>query len=96
MRFFLLVTVLCVTIATCMSFRLNSHRVKSSFLTMGRIPIIAGNWKLNTDLKTSVALASEVASLTKAVDPSNVEIVVVPPYPFITSVKSVCIYLIKI
>jgi len=52
-----------------------------------RLPIIAGNWKMNTDLQSAVALASEVAELTKGVDPKKSEIAVIPPFPFLRDVK---------
>ena len=51
-----------------------------------RKPIIAGNWKLNTDLPTAVKLAEDVRSWADKVDTSKVDIVVVPPYPFIRAV----------
>lgn len=55
----------------------------------GRVPLIAGNWKMNTDLKSAVTLATELASLTKTLDSSKVEIAVVPPFPFLTEVSKV-------
>jgi len=60
--------------------------MRTALSMSSRKPIIAGNWKMNTDLKSAVALASELAQLTKATDPSKVDIAVVPPFPFITSV----------
>ena len=56
----------------------------------GRIPLVAGNWKMNTDLTSAVALVTELAALTAAVDSSRVEIAVCPPYPFLRDVKMVC------
>ena len=32
-----------------------------------RLPFIAGNWKMNTDLKSAIQLANEVVELTKDV-----------------------------
>jgi triosephosphate isomerase len=61
--------------------------VGGSGMTSGRQPFIAGNWKMNTDLESAVALASEVAELTKGVDPRKVEIALCPPFPFIRDVK---------
>ena len=42
---------------------------------------------MNTDLESAVALASELAELTKDADPKKVEIAVCPPFPFIRDVK---------
>jgi Triosephosphate isomerase len=55
----------------------------------GRIPLVAGNWKMNTDLISAVALATELAELTASVDSSRVEIAVCPPFPFLRDVKMV-------
>lgn len=55
----------------------------------GRTPLVAGNWKMNTDLSTAVALATELAELTISVDNRNVEIAVCPPFPFLRDVKMV-------
>ena len=44
---------------------------------------------MNTDLQSAVALASELAELTKGVDSSKVEIAIFPPYPFIRDVEMV-------
>jgi triosephosphate isomerase len=57
----------------------------------GRIPLVAGNWKMNTDLISAVALATELAELTASVDSSKVEIAVCPPFPFLRDVKMVII-----
>lgn len=32
-----------------------------------RLPFIAGNWKMNTDLKSAIQLANDVVELTKDV-----------------------------
>ena len=55
----------------------------------GRTPLVAGNWKMNTDLMSAVALATELAELTAGVDSRNVEIAVCPPFPFLRDVKMV-------
>lgn len=54
-----------------------------------RVPLIAGNWKMNTELEGAVQLAKELAEATKDVDPSKVELAVIPPYPFLTEVCKV-------
>ena len=55
----------------------------------GRIPLVAGNWKMNTDLGSAVALATELAELTASVDGTKIEIAVCPPFPFLRDVKMV-------
>jgi len=66
-----------------------SARSALSMVGGGRLPFIAGNWKMNTELQSAVALASELADLTKDIDPKKVEMLVCPPYPFIRDVKMV-------
>ena len=56
-----------------------------------RLPLVAGNWKMNTDLKTAIALATDVMELTKDCDPNRVEIALIPPFPFLTAVQQVCV-----
>jgi hypothetical protein len=44
------------------------YTAKSSLTMMAsRKPFIAGNWKMNTDLESAIALARDVAELTKSV-----------------------------
>lgn len=52
-----------------------------------RKPIIAGNWKLNTDLPSAVQLAQDIRSWADVVDTGKVEIVVIPPFPFLRDVS---------
>eukprot|EP01041_Mallomonas_annulata_P005658 gene5658-11415_t len=60
---------------------------RSSQLQMAsRLPFIAGNWKMNTDLTSAIALANEVAEMTKDIDPNKLELGLVPPFPFIYEV----------
>ena len=67
------------------------HRSRSfvSMINPKRLPFIAGNWKMNTDLKSAIALATEVAELTKTVDPKKVEIGICPPFPFLGQVGDI-------
>ena len=44
---------------------------------------------MNTDLKSATALAAEIVELTKDADPAKVEVVVCPPFPFLTAVGEV-------
>ena len=39
----------------------------SYILFFDRLPFIAGNWKMNTDLKSAIQLANDVVELTKDV-----------------------------
>jgi hypothetical protein len=54
-----------------------------------RLPLIAGNWKMNTDLQSATKLAANILELTRDVDASNVEIALFPPFPFIRDVGKV-------
>lgn len=67
----------------------SSMRMARLSLEMARKPLIAGNWKMNTDLDSGVALAKELVELTKGVNPDDVEIAVCPPFPFLTEVLKV-------
>jgi triosephosphate isomerase (TIM) len=54
-----------------------------------RARIIAGNWKMNTDLEEALELAG---SLKKTIDktfPANFHIIIAPPFPFLNPVKNV-------
>jgi len=58
-------------------------------LRMGlRKPIIAGNWKLNTDLSSAMQLAGDIKAWAEGVDTDKVEMVVIPPFPFIRDVRT--------
>ena len=52
-----------------------------------RIPMIAGNWKMNTTVSDAVKLVGEMKPLLDPVN--NVEKVVCPPFVSLTSVKEV-------
>lgn len=51
-----------------------------------RKPFIAGNWKMNTDSQSSVALASGLAANLKAV--TTVDVAVCPPFVYLQSVAN--------
>eukprot|EP00962_Isochrysis_galbana_P054793 scaffold26413_cov138-Isochrysis_galbana.AAC.3 len=51
----------------------------------GRTPLMAGNWKMNTDLSAAVALAKDVAA--SAAKASDVDVAVCVPFPFLIPVK---------
>ena len=49
--------------------------------------IVAGNWKMNTNLQDAQALVSEITNMVAdEVTDSAVQIVICPPFPFLTSV----------
>ena len=48
-------------------------------------PVVAGNWKMNTDAAGAVALAKDVAKGSAGL--SGVELVLCPPFIFLASVK---------
>lgn len=52
-----------------------------------RLPLMAGNWKMNTDLKSAIILATSLKEATKNAVKENVEIAVFPPYPFLRDVE---------
>lgn len=89
--FLLLLSFLCSvawSLALHQTRSMRAARVSGLFMA-SRTPLIAGNWKMNTDLNSAVALAKELAELTKDVDTSKVELAVIPPYPFLTEVGKV-------
>jgi len=51
---------------------------------MARVPLIAGNWKMNTVLTSAVLLAHDLSQVK--VEP-NVEVAVFVPYPFLRDVS---------
>jgi triosephosphate isomerase (TIM) len=52
-----------------------------------RTPIIAGNWKMNTDLEEAIDLAGGVRD--KSESDASVERVLIPPFPWIVPVSQV-------
>ena len=93
-----------ITLAITISFLANSdafggHRshtipsktYRNSLLCMNseRLKLIAGNWKMNTDLRSALVLTDELIHLTSSVDPASVEVAVIPPYPFLRDVSKV-------
>ncbi len=53
-----------------------------------RKKIAAGNWKMNTNLQEGQQLASEVVNMAKDEVKGDVQIVLIPPFPFLGSVKA--------
>src|SRR5947207_4835369 len=54
---------------------------------MSRTPLVIGNWKMNTTLDEATALARGIVSAVDGV--SGVDVVVMPPYPWLTAVSDV-------
>jgi triosephosphate isomerase len=52
-----------------------------------RTPLVVGNWKMNTTLDEAQALAHGIVGAVDSV--SDVEVVVLPPYPWLTEVAKV-------
>jgi triosephosphate isomerase len=52
-------------------------------------PFIAGNWKMNTNGDSAVALASHIADGTDALAGQNVTVAVCPPFVYLQSVANV-------
>jgi len=50
-----------------------------------RTPIIAGNWKMHTELSGALELAADVRRLTEQV--RSVEVALIPPFPFLDAVR---------
>jgi triosephosphate isomerase len=51
-----------------------------------RKPFVAGNWKMNTDACTSLALAKDIASNSRDIAGNSVSIAVCPPFIYLQSV----------
>ena len=51
-----------------------------------RKPFVAGNWKMNTDRQTSVALANEIALNISQQAGETVDVAVIPPFVYIPAV----------
>ncbi|MCW2602855.1 MAG: triose-phosphate isomerase [Pseudonocardiales bacterium] len=56
--------------------------------TAGRLPLIAGNWKMNLNHLEAIALTQKIAFSLKPAEFDGVEVVVLPPFVDIRSVQS--------
>lgn len=54
---------------------------------MSRKKIIAGNWKMNGTYEEACKLASEIVSMVKDEVKGNAEVILAPPFPFLTTVS---------
>jgi triosephosphate isomerase len=62
-------------------------RTRTKMMAHSRVPLIAGNWKMNTVLSSAVLLAHDLAKLTAEIDSKKVEVAVFVPYPFLRDVS---------
>jgi len=53
-----------------------------------REKIVAGNWKMNKTLEEAKTLTSEIVNISKDEAPSDVNIIMAPPYPFIQTIQN--------
>ena len=54
-----------------------------------RKPFVAGNWKMNTDSRTSVSLAKAIACGTLEIASASVDVAVCPPFVYLQAVAKV-------
>jgi len=52
-----------------------------------RKPLVAGNWKMNTDSRSSVELVNDIAAGSSQTAGKKVHVAVIPPYIYLQSVK---------
>ena len=52
-----------------------------------RKPFVAGNWKMNTDSHSSVALAASVVAGTEEIEGGEVDVAVCPPFVYLQAVS---------
>lgn len=62
-----------------------SVETRSALVMADRTPLIAGNWKMNTDLESAVELAKAVAAASEKA--KDVDVAVCVPAPFLIPVK---------
>ncbi|WMN07671.1 triose-phosphate isomerase [Marivirga arenosa] len=53
-----------------------------------RQKIVAGNWKMNKTLSEAQSLTSEIANMVEDEAPSDVKVIIAPPFPFIYAVQN--------
>ena len=51
-----------------------------------RRPVVAGNWKMNTDIESGESLAGEIAELLKESVLEGVDVIIAPPFPYLERV----------
>ena len=58
-------------------------------MTEKRRPVIAGNWKMNTDVESSEFLARKIVKLLKESVPEGIDVIIAPPFPYLERVSRV-------
>jgi len=51
-----------------------------------RKPFVAGNWKMNTDINSGVALAGGIADQTSSITGDGVDVALIPPFVYINQI----------
>jgi triosephosphate isomerase len=51
-----------------------------------RKPFVAGNWKMNTDINSGVALVTGIADHTSSIAGDSVDVAVIPPFVYINQI----------
>lgn len=58
----------------------------SNALDGRRVPIVGGNWKMNTDRASGLALANAVAAAVTGIQ--GVEVAIFPPFPYLAGISA--------
>lgn len=66
-------------------FSFSSKNIKASVISY-RTPLVVGNWKMNTNIDTSISLTNYLINNRKLQD-KEIEVAILPPVPFITNIK---------
>jgi len=67
-------------------FFINSNYIK--YIVSYKIPLVIGNWKMNTNLESSIHLSYYLLSNRK-IQYKNIEVAILPPIPFISNIKNI-------
>lgn len=62
---------------------------KSGYEFVRRKPIVAGNWKMNSNFEDSSMLTMQVVYLTKDLKYEDIVVAIFPPFPLLQSVQQV-------
>ena len=54
-----------------------------------RIPLIAGNWKMNTSIEDGVSLADQISKLVADLENNEVGVAIAPPFTHIAEIARV-------
>ena len=58
-------------------------------MTQPRRPLIAGNWKMNGLMANAMPLVSELANQLIALNNTNFELLICPPFPYLNSIAAI-------